>query len=155
MEHASYALFDDEEKARAASETIEAAGDPDHPGHHCAVVVHRGQLHEGELKVIETGASEGLREGAVVGGVLGAIAGAFAFGPIGLGGGAALGILYGGVAGALGGSGAPDRRLENLSKELAAGKILVVVAAPDFACRDGADAILKANGGRVRHKPFF
>ena len=155
MEHVSYALFDDEAKARAALETIQAAGDP---RHHCDVVIHRGRLDEGQLGILESGASEGLREGAVLGGILGAVAGAVALGPVGLvtvGGGAALGTLYGGVAGALAGSSGPDRRLERLSKELALGKILLVVEAPDVGCRDRSDAMLRANGGRVQHKPFF
>jgi hypothetical protein len=74
---------------------------------------------------------------------------------MGLVSGGVLGLLYGGLAGALGGSGSPDRTLEQLSKHLAEGKVLVVVDAPSLESRDKADAVMHANGGRVEHKPFF
>jgi hypothetical protein len=155
MEHVSYAVFDDDERARAAVETIKATGDP---RHRCGVVLQRDRLDVGQLSSLENGAAEGLRAGAAIGALLGAIAAAFALGSVGIGaigGGVALGTMFGGIAGAIGGSGAPDRMLSKLSKGLAAGKILVVVEAPDFASRDRADAVLAANGGSVQHKPLF
>lgn len=152
MELVSYALFEDEAAARQAAEDVTASGDARHP---FDVVVHQGRLDWSSMGFFETDAREGLREGVLAGAALGALAGLIVFGPIGLAGGAGLGLLYGGLAGALGGTGAPDRRLTKLSAELAAGKLLVVVGAPDVAHRDQADDILEANGGRVQHKPFF
>lgn len=155
MDHVTYALFDDERHARAALAAIEASGTPKR---HCGAVLHANRLDEGELGLLESAAPEGLREGAAIGGIGGALLGGIAFGPAGLvsiGATAALGALYGGVAGALAGSGSPDRRLERLSRELAAGKVLLVVEAPSIECRDKADAAAMANGGQVQHKPFF
>jgi hypothetical protein len=154
MDHVSYALFDDGERALAAVEAIKVLGDS---RHRCGVVIHKDRLDEGQLGILESAASEGLREGAVLGGILGAVAGAVAFGPAALifVGAGALGTLYGGIAGALGGSDFPDRRLEKLSRELAAGKILLVVEAPDLESHRHADAVLSANGGHVEDKPFF
>ena len=37
----------------------------------------------------------------------------------------------------------------------AEGKVLVVVEAPNLASREQADAVMRDNGGRVQHKPFF
>ncbi len=155
MEHVTYALFDDDEHARAALTAIEAAGTP---RRHCAAVVHRGRLDEGQLSILESAASEGLREGAALGGIGGALLGGVLFGPAGLvsiGATAVLGAFYGGVGGAIAGSAAPDRRLERLSKRLADGKVLLVVEAPSIACRDRADAAARANGAEVQHKPFL
>jgi hypothetical protein len=152
MELVSYALFDDAVAARQAAEDVTASGDQ---RHRFDVIVHQGRLDSSSMGLFETDAREGLREGILAGAVLGGIAGLVVFGPIGLAGGAGLGLIYGGIAGALGGTGAPDRRLNKLSAELAAGKLLVVVGAPDLAHRDQADDILAANGGRVQHKPFY
>jgi uncharacterized membrane protein len=152
MEHISYGLFDDDEHAKAAIEGIQANVTP---RCHLGVTVHRDRLDEGRLRMGETGAAEGLREGAVVGGALGAITGAVVMGPFGLVSGGALGALYGTLAGAIAGSSGPDRTLDQLSKELAPGKVLIIVEAPSLACREGADATMRANGGRVEHKPFF
>jgi hypothetical protein len=69
--------------------------------------------------------------------------------------GGALGALYGGIGGALAGSSGPDRTLERLSKQLAEGKVLVVVEAPSLEARVTADAAMRTNGGHVEHKPFF
>lgn len=91
----------------------------------------------------------------MIAGILGAAIAAAVAGPMGLIPGGVLGALYGSVGGALAGSAGPDRRLERLSKQLAAGKILVIVEAPSLACRDSADAAMRANGGHVEHKPFF
>jgi hypothetical protein len=80
------------------------------------------------------------------------------FGPAGLvyvGAAAMLGALYGGIGGAIAGAGAPDRRLERLSGQLAGGKVLLVMEAPNLECRDKADHAARANGGQVEHKPFF
>jgi hypothetical protein len=67
----------------------------------------------------------------------------------------ALGGLYGAVAGAIAGAATPDRRLESLAKELAAGKVLLVVEAPSLACRDLAELAMRTEGARIEHKPFF
>jgi hypothetical protein len=155
MDYVTYALFDDDKQARTAAETIKTGGDS---RHRCGVVVQRDRLEMAQLSFLESGSGEGLRAGAVIGGLLGVIAGLFAMGPFGfvaIGGGLALGVFFGGIAGALGGSAAPDRRLNELSKALAAGKTLLVVEAPDLASRDQADAVLRANWGSVQHKPFF
>jgi hypothetical protein len=155
MDHVMYALFDDDEHARAALDEIEAVGTP---RRHCAAVIHRGRLDEGQLGILESAASEGLREGAALGGIGGALLGGVLFGPAGLvsiGATALLGALYGGIGGAIAGSGGPDRRLERLSNQLAKGKVLLVVEAPDLECRDKADSAARANGAQVQHKPFL
>jgi hypothetical protein len=152
MEHVSYGLFDDDDAARAAISAIEASGTP---RHRVGVTLHRGRLDEGLLGVVATDAAEGAREGAAIAGILGAITGAVVMGPIGLVSGGVLGALYGTVGGAIAGSSAPDRNLEQLSKQLAQGKVLVVVDATSLESRDRADAAMRAAGGRVEHKPFF
>jgi hypothetical protein len=152
MEHVSYGLFDDEDHARAAIDAVEASGTP---RKRLGVTLHRGRLDEGLLGVAETDAAEGAREGAAIGGIMGAIAGTVVMGPIGLVSGGMLGALYGTVGGAIAGSGGPDRNLEQLSKHLAEGKVLVVVEATSLEARDKADAAMRACGGRVEHKPFF
>jgi hypothetical protein len=60
-----------------------------------------------------------------------------------------MGALYGTVGGAIAGSGGPDRNLEQLSKHLAEGKVLVVVEATSLEARDKAGAAMLACGGRV------
>ena len=152
MEHISYALFDDVDHARAAIDAVEASGTP---RQHIGVTLHKDRLDEGLLGIGETDAGEATREGAVLAGIAGAAIGAVAVGPIGLVSGGVLGAVYGGLGGALAGSGSPDRSLERLSKQLAAGKVLVIVEAPSLASRDKADAAMRASGGRVEHKPFF
>ncbi len=152
MEHVSYGLFDDEGDARAAIDAVEASGTP---RQRLGVTLHRGRLDEGLLGAAGTDAAEGAREGAAIAGIMGAITGAAVMGPFGLVSGGALGALYGAVGGALAGSGSPDRNLEQLSKQLAEGKVLVVVEATGLESRDKADAAMRACGGRVEHKPFF
>ena len=150
MEHVSSALFDDLEHARAAVDGVETSGTS---RRHCGVVLHKDRLDEGRTN--ETNAAAGAREGAALGALLGAAAAAAVIGPMGLVAGGALGALYGVVGGALAGSSGPDRKLEALSKQLAGGKILLVVEAPSLACREKADAVMRASGGTVEHKPFF
>jgi len=152
MHHVSYGLFDDDDHARAAIDAIEASGTH---RQHIGVTLHRGRVDEGLLGAEGTGASAGAREGAVIAGIMGAITGAVVMGPIGLVSGGVMGALYGTVGGALAGSGFPDRNLEQLSKHLAEGKVLVVVEAPSLESRDKADAAMQARGARVEHKPFF
>ncbi len=152
MSHVSYGLFDDADAARAAINAVEASGTP---RRQVGVTLHRGRLDEGLIGVPGTGAAEGAREGAAIAGILGAITGAVFMGPIGLVSGGVLGALYGTLGGALAGSGFPDRNLEELSKHLAEGKVLVVVEAASLLDRDKADAAMRASGGRVEHKPFF
>jgi hypothetical protein len=152
MQHVTYGLFDDEAHARDAVDAIEASGTP---RKHLGVTLHQGHLDEGAVGGAGTAAREGSRAGAAIGGILGALEGALVMGPMGLVSGGVLGAVYGGIAGALGGAAAPDRTLEALSKHLAEGKILVVVEAPSLESRDKADAAMRANGGRVEHKPFF
>lgn len=152
MQYVSYGLFDDVDDARAAIDEIESSGTP---RRHCGVVLHRDHLDDGALGIAETDAPEALREGAAIGGILGAGVGAAVMGPAGLISGGALGALYGLLGGALAGSSGPDRRLESLSKELADGKVLVVVEAPNLECRDKAEAAMRARGSHVEHKPFF
>ena len=152
MEHVSYALFDDVDHARAAVDGVEASGTP---REHCGVVLHKDRLDDGAIGLAETSAGEGAREGAALGAILGSALGAAVMGPMGLVSGGALGALYGVVAGALAGSSGPDRRLESLAKELAAGKVLLIVEAPNLACRERADDMMREKGGHVEHKPFF
>lgn len=152
MEHVSYGLFNDEGAARAAIDAIEASG---LPRQRLGVTLHRGRLDEGLLGVAETDAAEGAREGAAIAGIMGAITGAVVMGPFGLASGGMLGALYGAVGGAIAWSGSPDRNLEQLSKQLAQGKVLVVVEATSLESRDTADTAMLACGGRVEHKPFF
>ncbi len=152
MEHVSYALFEGIDQASAAIEAIESSGTP---RKHCGVVLHKDHLGADNLGLLETDAPEASREGAAIGALLGAGVGAAVMGPAGLISGGALGALYGLVGGALAGSSGPDRRLEKLSKQLAEGRILLVVEAPDLECRDKADAAMRAHGAQVEHKPFF
>jgi hypothetical protein len=152
MQHVSYGLFEDAGHARMAIDAIDASGTP---RRHCGVTLHKDRLNEGLLGMAESDAREASREGALIAGILGAVAGAAVVGPMGLVSGGALGALYGGIGGALAGSAGPDRRLESLSRQLAAGKVLVVVEAPNLECRDKADTAMRSNGGRVEHKPFF
>jgi hypothetical protein len=151
MLHVSYGLFDDAEAARSAIEAIEVSGTP---RARVRVQLHRDRLDEGQLTAAETGADEGRRIGAALGALGGAVTGAAVMGPMGLVSGGALGALYGGVAGALGGSAGPDPTLERLSRQLAGGKVLLVVEASSLDARDAADAGMRACGGRVEHKPF-
>ncbi len=152
MMHVTYALFDDEDRARAALTAIEASGTPGRSG---GAVLHKDGLDEGLLHIPQSGAAEGFREGAAIGAILGAGAGAAVSGLAGLVSGGAIGVLYGAIAGAIAGCGGPDRTLARLSKRLAKGKVLMVVEAPSLECRDKADAASRAEGGRVEHKPFF
>jgi hypothetical protein len=152
MNHVSYGLFEDAAHARLAIAAIEASGTP---RRHCGVVLEQGRLDEGLLGLRETAASEAAREGAVIAGAFGAALGGIAAGPAGFAAVGALGALYGALGGALAGAGSPDRRLDQLAGRLAEGKVLVVVEAPSFACRDAADDAMRSNGGEVQHKPFF
>ena len=152
MKHVSYGLFEDTSRAQAALDRIESSHTP---GERCGVVLHEGHLDEGRLSMAETDAAEGFREGAAIGAVFGATAGAMVAGPLGLVPGAALGAGYGSVAGVIAGSAGPDRTLERLSKELAAGKVLLVVEAPSLMGRDKADAVMRSYGGHVEHRPLL
>ncbi len=152
MNHVSYGIFSDADHARAAIDGIEASGTP---RRRCGVVLHKDRLDEGSTSVSETDAAAGARDGAALGAILGAAAGAIAGALLGLLSGGALGAFYGVFGGALAGAATPDRSLEKLSKELATGKVLVVVEAPSLACRERADAVMRAQGGHVEHKPFF
>ncbi len=150
--HVSYALFANMQDAGAAVDRVQALGDVQQ---RCSVVVHNGRLDEGMLHVSESDAAAGARRGAALGAILGAAAGAAAMGPIGLASGGALGAAFGLMSGAIAGSSGPDRRLTQFSKELADGKVLVVVESPSFAYQDRADGAMRANRGHVEHKPFF
>jgi hypothetical protein len=152
VQHTSYGLFDVDADARAALDAVEASGTP---RQHFGVTIHRNRLDEGLVGASGTSASEGAREGAAIAAILGAIAGAVTMGPVGLISGGALGALYGGMGGAIAGAGAPDHTLERLSKELASGKVLIVVEASSVEARDRADSIIREHGGHVDHKPFF
>jgi len=152
MSHVSYGLFEDEQGARAALDAIETTGTP---RRHFGVTIHKNRLDQDTVGVSESDAAAGAREGAAIAGILGAIAGTLAIGPLGLISGGALGALYGSIGGALAGAGAPDRTIERLSKQLAEGRTLVVVEAPSFESQEKADEVMRANGGRVEHKPFF
>ena len=151
MLHVSYGLFDD---AHAAQSAVDAIGANGALRGRVTVTLHRDRLDEGQVGVEETGAREGRRIGAALGGVTGAIAGGAAMGPIGLASGGMLGALYGVVAGALAGTGAPEPTLERISKELAAGKALVVAEASSLDARSATDAEMRAHGGNVVHKPL-
>jgi hypothetical protein len=152
MKQVSYGLFEGVASARDAVAAIEASGTP---RKQCGVVLHQNHLDRDDLGIAETGAREGLRESAAVNSVVGAAIGAAILGPLGLVGGGVLGALVGVIGGSLAGSGAPDRGLEKLSKQLAEGKVLVIVEAPDLASREAADAAMRSHGGHVEHKPFF
>jgi hypothetical protein len=141
MMHVTYALFGDEDHARAALTAIEA--------NRCGAVLHKDRLDGGLLHISQSAAAEGLREGAAMGAILGAGAAAAVVGPASLVFGGVMGALYGAIAGAIAGSGGPDRTLSQLSKHLAEGKVLLVVEAPSLERRDKADAASRAEGGRV------
>jgi hypothetical protein len=150
MTHLSYALFDDEWHARAALDAIEAG---DRARHRCAATLHKDRLDEGILGAGWTSASRGMLLGAAMGGAFGAISGGLMFGHIpAAGGGALVGAIYGAIAGALQGSGAPSRKLESLSKQVAGGKVLLTVHTADLASRDAADATMRASGAKVEHR---
>jgi hypothetical protein len=151
LAYLSYALFDDETQARAALEAIEEG---DRRRHRCTVTLHKGRIDEGGLGPGWTSAFRGMLLGAGMAGVFGAISGGVLLGHApAAGGGALVGAVYGAIAGLLQGSGAPSRALERLSKLVAGGKVLLTVVTPDATSRDTADAMLRAVGVRVRHRP--
>jgi len=152
MTHVSYGLFDDAAGARAAIDALESIGTP---RAHCGVVVHENHLARMSLGVRETRAASGSREVGVLNGILGAAIGSAIVGPVGLVAGGALGALLGAIGGAVAGAELPDRSLEKLSRQLADGKVLVIVEAPTLASRDAADDAMRARGALVEHRPFF
>ncbi len=152
MTHISYGLFDDAAAARAAVDALESSGTP---CDHCGVVMHENHLDRTSLGVRETRAASGSREVGVLNGILGAAIGTALVGPVGLVAGGALGALLGAIGGAVAGAEVPDRKLEKLSRQLADGKVLVIVEAPTLASREAADAAMRARGALVEHRPFF
>jgi hypothetical protein len=149
MTHLSYALFDDEGHARAALDAIEAG---DRPRHRCAATLHKDRINEGCLGAGWTSASRGMFLGAAMAGAFGAISGGLMFGHLpAAGGGALVGAIYGAIAGTLQGAGAPSRKLEILSKQVARGKVLLSVQTADLVSRNVVDATLRASGARVEH----
>lgn len=147
MEHLSYALFDDETHALAALD--ELRGDRSRFGR-CTVLLHKKTIDEGGVGSLWTGAYRGMAWGVAMGGGFGAIMGGVTFGGLtSVVGGGVVGALYGLVSGVLVGAGAPSRTLEKLSKEVARGKVLLTVRAPDKVCSAAADAALRANGAHV------
>jgi uncharacterized membrane protein len=151
MLHVSYGLFEDSQHAQAAVERIEASG----VGRRCHVDLQKGAFDEGQGGLAETGSAQTFRAGAAAGVVLGAAAGAIVVGPIGMLSGAAVGGMYGAFAGVLVGAGGPERALSRLSKHLTEGKVLVIVEAPSFECRDLADALMLESGAQVEHRSLL
>ncbi len=151
MAYLSYALFDDEDQARAALEAIE---ERDRARHRCMVTLHKARIDEQGLGPGWTSAYRGMLIGAAMAGVFGALSGGILIGHLpAAGGGAVVGAVYGAIAGLIQGAGAPSKALERLSKLVASGKVLLTVLTPDATSRDTADATLRAIGAHVNHRP--
>lgn len=152
MEKMVYALFDREDDANRAVETLLGEG---LGAELISVLLHRDDITQEDL----TGRGTKTRERALLGGVLagsiGAALGGLLLGPLGLvGAGPLAGFLFGvgGAYGAVGGAitGADDSqdKLDNLRQALADGKILVTVETTNIEKAEEIEERLKKFGGR-------
>jgi len=151
------ALFDDETTASAAVQRLLDSGVGEHV---VSAVVHSGELHHEDLPLSANptgvrsveGAAIGSVVGAVLGGLLAGPAGLLAVGPIvaALAGGASGG-MYGAIGGAITGRDDIQPELNELSKAIARGQVLVTVELVDDSAEDDERArkCLEGPGSRL------
>ena len=161
MSHVLFAVFDHPESAGKALQQLQELG-ADKDGF--SFVVHRRALGERgseELPLSETAAASAMTKGAVLGALSGLVVGTLLTGPIGLVGagplagaifGSATGTAIGGFTGLIAGSTEPDAALDELSKGIEEGKLLVSVEARTLTNQEQAEAILKHHGAHVVHR---
>jgi hypothetical protein len=170
MRNVFFALFADPKEADAAVQELDAIKSlpkiPDprerNPVHaeNPHVEVHRGRLDNESLPVGETYARGRLIEGILLSSVGGALLGGFVLGPMGVVSDAlvspavlcaGLGALFGGLGGLLTGIGAPDPRLERMSRALEHGGVIVSVeVAGDWETGE-AEKIVRRHGAEVQY----
>ncbi len=164
MRHVLFALFENDQAAEACLRDIKAQ-----PGlaDACTVLMHRGEMNHGgsphDAPLEETSARQGLATGALLGSTLGGLMGGLLLGPLGFIAAGPLaatlfGVLSGGALGALGGglTGAaePDPVIEEVRKDVEAGKVLLTVEPRDTDQMDEIIRLVEANNGRVARKPM-
>ena len=161
MQHALFALFDSDEDAGNCLRAILAM-----PGRSplCTVLLHHDKVNRHDAALAETSAREGITTGALVGSVAGGLLGGLVLGPLGYIAAGPLtatlfGMLGGGAAGALGGgltgAGKPDPVLQDVEKEVKAGKVLLTVEPQNMTEVGEIEKICLAHNGRIARKPVF
>lgn len=164
MSHVLFAVFDHPEAAAKALEQLQELG-ADKEGF--SFIVHRRALGERgseELPLSETAAASATAKGAVLGALGGLFVGTVLAGPIGLIGAGpiaaaffatATGTAVGGLAGLFAGATEPDTALEELTKHVEEGKLVVSVEARKLTNQQQAETILKHHGAHVVHRRVF
>ncbi|MDC3958235.1 hypothetical protein [Polyangium jinanense] len=161
MRHVLFALFDDDTDAERCLHAVRAL-----PGlsEACTVLLHHDKVNRHDVPLAETSAREGVATGALVGSAAGGLLGGLVLGPLGfIAAGpltaALFGMLGGGAAGALGGgltgAGKPDPVIEDVEREVKAGKVLLTVEVENMDQADEAEQICLAHNGRIARKPLF
>lgn len=151
MEKMVYALFDREDDANLAVETLLGQG---LGSDLISVIMHHDDISQEDL----TGKGTRTRERALLGGLLagsiGAALGGLLLGPLGLvGAGPLAGFLfgvggaYGAVGGAITGSDEAQVELEPLREGLAQGKVLVTVETTNLSSAEDVEETLRRLGG--------
>lgn len=148
-----YALFSNKDDAIAAYNEIRAGS----PEEHCSVLLHEGQLGEGDLGPCKSASHESARRGAMIGGAGGAVitglvaasGGLLGVGFLtGLAIGGGLMAIYGAVFGGIAGSDDAERQLRGLEQALKNGEILIAAKLDDPDLLARCREILDAHGGR-------
>ncbi|MDI1451388.1 hypothetical protein [Polyangium sp. 6x1] len=161
MRHVLFALFDDDKDAVACTHAIRAL-----PGlsEACTVLLHRDKVNRHDVPLAETSAREGITTGALVGSAAGGLLSGLVLSPLGfIAGGplaaALFGMLGGGAAGALGGglTGAsePDPVLQDVEREVKAGKVLLTVELETMTQAAEVEAVCLAHHAHIARKPVF
>ncbi|MDC0745975.1 hypothetical protein [Polyangium mundeleinium] len=161
MRHVLFALFDNEKDAETCMHVVRAL-----PGlsEACTVLLHHDKVNRLDVPLAETGAREGVTTGALVGSAAGGLLSGLVLGPLGfIAAGpltaALFGMLGGGAAGALGGglAGAaePDPVLQDVEREVKAGKVLLTVEVENTTQADDVERICLAHQGYIARKPVF
>ena len=155
MERLVCALFEDEPKAARAIDALVNGGVSEKV---VSVVMHQGEVTHEDLGLAAEQSGKRMAQGAAIGTTIGAVLGGLLAGPAGVlvGGplaaviaGGATGTLYGTIAGAITGRDQEKPVLEELSRELEEGKVLVTLDIEGSAAvREQAKAILRSAGGR-------
>lgn len=155
MKHVVFAQFPDREAARSAIDDLEGAGVR---SSRCHIALHdaRPDLNY-ERSMAETDARGGFTLGIVLGVVLGALMGWLVTGPlhlfpvsigIGILSGAALGIAIGFIGGLISGAMNPDRELENLESNMAAGGVVATVEVDGHEQEESIKRVFAMHGAR-------
>ncbi|MRG91133.1 DUF1269 domain-containing protein [Polyangium spumosum] len=161
MRHALFALFDHDHDAASSLRAVLALPGLPRP---CSVLVHHDKVNRNDLPLGETSAREGITTGALVGSVAGGLLGGLVLGPLGYIAAGPLaatlfGMLGGGAAGALGGgltgAGKPDPVIDDVEREVKAGKVLLTVEVENMAQAEEVAEICRAHNGTIARKPVF